>query len=125
MDRKRILVVDDNPGNLKLFTLLLASPRHELQTAATAHHALELLESFRPDLIVLDVQLPDLDGLELTRRLKADPARRDIPILVVTAYAMKGDEERVRAAGADGYVSKPVDRKAFRQTVSAFLGANS
>jgi len=121
VERKRILVVDDNAGNLKLFTLLLASPRHDVRTAMSAEEALEVLGSFQPDLMILDVQMPHLDGLELTRRLKADPLRRAIPILVVTAYAMKGDEDRVRAAGADGYISKPVDKKAFRQMVAEFL----
>lgn len=119
--RKRILVVDDNPGNLRLFTLLLASPRYEVQTAASAQLALDLLASFHPDLILLDLQLPDIDGLELARRLKADPVLRSIPIVAVTAYAMKGDEQRARAAGADGYVSKPVEKKAFRQLVADFL----
>ena len=119
--RKRILVVDDNPGNLRLFTLLLASPRYEVRTAASAQLALDMLGSFQPDLILLDLQLPDIDGLELARRLKADPVLRSIPIVAVTAYAMKGDEQRARAAGADGYVSKPVEKKAFRQMVADFL----
>lgn len=119
--RKRILVVDDNPGNLRLFTLLLASPRYEVRTAPSAERALDMLGSFHPDLILLDLQLPDIDGLELTRRLKANPALSGIPVVAVTAYAMKGDEERARAAGANGYVSKPVDKKAFRQLVADFL----
>lgn len=119
--KKRILVVDDNLGNLKLFTLLLASPRYEVQTAASAEGALDILPAFRPDLILLDVQLPDIDGLELTRRLKGDPAWRSIPLIVVTAYAMKGDEEKARAAGADDYLSKPVDKTAFRKMVARFV----
>jgi len=119
--RKRILVVDDNPGNLRLFTLLLASPRYDVRTAPSAQRALDMLASFHPDLILLDLQLPDIDGLELTRRLKANPVLSGIPVVAVTAYAMKGDEERARAAGADGYVSKPVEKKAFRQMVADFL----
>jgi two-component system, cell cycle response regulator DivK len=121
VQQSRILVVDDNPGNLKLFTLLLLSPRYEVQTAMSAQLALDVLTGFHPDLILLDLQLPDMDGLELTRRLKADPVRRSIPIVVVTAYAMKGDEERARAAGADHYISKPVDKNVFRQVVAQLL----
>jgi CheY-like chemotaxis protein len=119
--RKRILVVDDNPGNLRLFTLLLASPRYDVRTAASAQLALDILGTFHPDLILLDLQLPDIDGLELTRRLKANPELCGIPVVAVTAYAMKGDEQRARAAGADGYVTKPVDKKEFRQMVADFL----
>jgi two-component system cell cycle response regulator DivK len=121
VERRRILVVDDNPGNLKLFTLLLSSPRYDVQTASSAYRALDALGTMRPDLILLDLQLPDMDGLELTRKLKADPALREIPIVVVTAYAMKGDEERARAAGADHYISKPVDKNVFRRVVAELV----
>jgi two-component system, cell cycle response regulator DivK len=121
VERRRILVVDDNPGNLKLFTLLLASPRYDVQTASSAYRALDALGTMRPDLILLDLQLPDMDGLELTRKLKADPALCQIPIVVVTAYAMKGDEERARAAGADHYISKPVDKNVFRRVVAELV----
>jgi CheY-like chemotaxis protein len=117
----RILVVDDNPANLKLITFLLSSSKYDVRTATDARLTLEVLESFEPDLILMDLQLPDIDGLELTRRLKADPRTSGIAIIAVTAYAMKGDEEKARAAGVDGYVCKPIQKDAFRRTVAEQL----
>jgi len=117
----RILAVDDNPMNLKLVTYLLASGAYELRTALNAEQALELVQSFNPHLILLDLQLPDIDGLEITRRLKADPKTRAIIIVAVTAYAMKGDEEKARAAGVDGYIAKPLEREHFREAVASYL----
>lgn len=116
-----ILVVDDNPSNLKLFTFLLTLPGYEVTTAADAQQALEVLGRLVPDLIIMDLQLPDVDGLTLTRRLKADPRMKNIPIVAVTASAMKGDEEKARAAGVDGYMSKPVEKRAFRAMVASYL----
>jgi two-component system cell cycle response regulator DivK len=104
-----ILIVDDNPANLKLARVLLLGEGYAVRTAVDAEDALRLLQSFRPRLILMDIQLPGMDGLELTRRLKADAGTRDIVILALTAYAMKGDEEKARAAGCDGYVVKPID----------------
>lgn len=121
MTAKKILIVDDNPSNLKLFTFLLASSGYALRTAVDAREALAALAEFHPDLVLLDLQLPDMDGLELARRLKADPSTKDIPIIAVTAYAMKGDEERARASGVDGYISKPIDKNSFRAAVAAKL----
>jgi CheY-like chemotaxis protein len=121
MAKKQILIVDDNETNLKLFTYLLALPDYELRTAITAKLARDTLTSFHPDLILLDVQLPDMDGLTLARLLKADPDTRDIQIVAVTAYAMKGDEERARAAGVDGYLTKPIDKDRFRRVVAEYL----
>jgi two-component system, cell cycle response regulator DivK len=117
----RILVVDDNATNLKLMTLLLARSTYDVRTAANAYEAQALVQSFKPRLILLDLQLPDIDGLELTRRWKSDPVTRDTTIVAVTAYAMTGDEERARAAGADGYITKPLDRDRFRQAVAGYL----
>jgi two-component system cell cycle response regulator DivK len=117
----RILVVDDNAANLKLMTLLLARGTYDVRTAANAYEALALVQSFKPRLILLDLQLPDIDGLELTRRWKSDPVTRETTIVAVTAYAMTGDEERARAAGADGYITKPLDRDRFRQAVAGYL----
>jgi two-component system, cell cycle response regulator DivK len=122
MTTKRILVVDDNAANLKLFTYLLGSPAHEVRTATDAREALEVLAAFRPDLILMDIQLPDIDGLELTRQLRKSPLTRDTTIVAVTAYAMKGDEERAHAAGVDGYISKPIEKEAFRRKVAEYLG---
>lgn len=104
-----VLVVDDNAQNLKLVRVLLRTEGYDVRTAVDAEEALGELEAFTPRLILMDLQLPGMDGLELTRKLKADPARRDIAIIAVTAYAMKGDEEKARAAGCDGYVAKPID----------------
>jgi len=116
-----ILVVDDNPSNLKLFTYLLALPGYAVTTAASAEQALDVLSHLVPDLIIMDLQLPDVDGLTLTRQLKADPKMKGVPIVAVTASAMKGDEEKARAAGVDGYMSKPVEKRAFRAMVASYL----
>jgi len=104
-----VLVVDDNSQNLKLVRVLLRTEGYDVRTAVDAEAALGELEAFMPRLILMDLQLPGMDGLELTRRLKADPARCNISIIAVTAYAMKGDEEKARAAGCDAYVAKPID----------------
>ncbi len=116
-----ILVVDDNPQNLKLARVILATEGYHVQTAIDAEDALNILESFRPHLILMDLQLPRMDGLELTRRLKADPRYRDIIILAVTAYAMKGDDEKAFAAGCDGYMTKPLDTDALARMVAEHL----
>jgi two-component system, cell cycle response regulator DivK len=109
MPGEPILIVDDNPANLKLARLLLGTVGHDTRTAIDAEQAIKMLETFHPRLILMDIQLPGMDGLELTRRLKADPRTRSILIIALTAYAMRGDEERARAAGCDGYVAKPID----------------
>jgi CheY-like chemotaxis protein len=121
MTQQSILVVDDNPSNLKLFTYLLTLPGYAVTTAASAEQALEVLAHLLPDLIIMDLQLPDVDGLTLTRQLKADPKMKGVPIVAVTASAMKGDEEKARAAGVDGYMSKPVEKRAFRAMVASYL----
>ena len=125
MSRRSILVVDDNPSNLKLFTYLLALPGYDVRTAADAAQALDELGRFVPDLIIMDLQLPDVDGLTLTRQLKANPRIQAVPIVAVTASAMKGDEEKARAAGVDGYMSKPVEKRAFRAMVAEYLGGKN
>ena len=119
--QQSILVVDDNPSNLKLFTYLLALPGYTVTTAGSAEQALDVLGHLLPDLIIMDLQLPDVDGLTLTRQLKADPRMRSVPIVAVTASAMKGDEEKALAAGVDGYMSKPVEKRAFRAMVASYL----
>jgi CheY-like chemotaxis protein len=121
MSAARILVVDDNPQNMKLAQVLLAGEGYDVRTAIDAEHALEILETFSPALILMDLQLPGMDGLELTRRLKSDPRRRDIVIIALTAYAMKGDDARAFAAGCDGYISKPIDIEAFAKLVAEHL----
>jgi two-component system, cell cycle response regulator DivK len=104
-----ILVIDDNPANLKLARVLLTAEGYNTRTAADAEQALKLLETFLPALILMDIQLPGMDGLELTKHLKATAATKHIVIIALTAYAMKGDEERARAAGCDDYIAKPFD----------------
>jgi two-component system, cell cycle response regulator DivK len=106
---ERILIVDDKPENLKLASLLLRISGFEIATAANAGETLSKLQTFRPRLVLMDIQLPDMNGLELTRRIKSDPAHAGILIIAVTAYAMKGDEEKALAAGCDGYQTKPID----------------
>lgn len=121
MAGEQILIVDDNPQNLKLARVLLTGEGYAVRTAADAEQALELLDSFKPTIILMDLQLPGMDGLELTRRLKADRARRDIFIVALTAYAMKGDEEKARAAGCDGYITKPIDAEALLQIIAGTM----
>ena len=116
-----VLIIDDNPQNLKLAKVILAAKGYEVKTAIDAEDALRILESFAPRLILMDLQLPHMDGFELTRRLKADPARREIVIIALTAYAMKGDDEKAFAAGCDGYMSKPIDIDALPRAVAEHL----
>lgn len=116
-----ILIVDDNAANLKLARVLLSSDGYEVRTASSAEEAMAVLQRFKPKLILMDLQLPGIDGLELTRRLKADPARRKIIVLALTAYAMKGDDEKALAAGCDGYITKPIDPDDFSAIVNRHL----
>jgi CheY-like chemotaxis protein len=118
-----ILVVDDNPANLKLLSYVLVNQGYELRTAADADEALAVLQGFRPRLILLDLQLPGMDGWELARRLKADPAQRGALIVAVTASAMKGDEEKAIEAGCDGYVTKPIDTRTLPKLVASYLAS--
>lgn len=120
-----ILIIDDNAMNLKLTRVLLSSLGYDVHTATNAEEALATLATVRPRLILMDLQLPGIDGLELTRRLKADPATRDICIVALTAYAMKGDEQRARAAGCDGYITKPIDTRILPGVVAAYLQHNA
>jgi two-component system, cell cycle response regulator DivK len=116
-----ILIVDDNATNLKLARVLLTGEGYEVRTAVDAEEALLLLQTFRPRLILMDLQMPGMDGFDLTRRLKADPSLRGILVLALTAYAMKGDEEKAMAAGCDGYVSKPIDTRALPALIARHL----
>jgi CheY-like chemotaxis protein len=118
---ERILIVDDNVTNLKLVTYLMKANGYEVDTATDADLALAAIRAQVPRLILMDVQLPGIDGLELTRRLKADPATSGIVIVAVTAYAMKGDQEKAIAAGCDAYVSKPIDTRSLPQTIARLL----
>lgn len=115
---ERVLIVDDNPTNLKLVAYLVKASGYEVDTAGDAEAALAAIRANRPRVILMDLQLPGVDGLELTRQLKSDPATKDISIIAVTAYAMKGDREKALAAGCDDYVTKPIDTRALPQLIA-------
>jgi two-component system cell cycle response regulator DivK len=119
----RVLVVEDNAANMTFAVFLLKSAGHEVLTAPDAEAGLALARAEHPDLILMDIQLPGMDGLEATMLLKRDGATRTIPVIALTALAMKGDEERIRAAGCDGYIAKPMGYKEFLAAISAQLTA--
>jgi len=121
MAGERILIVDDNATNLKLVAYLMKANGYTVDTALDAESAIVAIRANHPDVILMDIQLPGIDGLELTRRLKADPATRDIVIVAVTAYAMKGDQAKARAAGCDDYITKPIDTRALPETIARHL----
>jgi len=121
MSGEKILIVDDNPTNLKLVAYLMTANGYEVTTALDADAALTAIERNPPRLILMDLQLPGTDGLELTRRLKADPMTREIIVVAVTAYAMKGDQDRAMAAGCDDYVTKPIDTRGLPATIAKHL----
>src|SRR5690349_8472895 len=116
-----ILVVEDNATNLRLSTFLLESAGHTVVAAASAELGLAIALECGPDLILMDIQLPGMDGLQATALLKGNVATRGIPVIALTALAMKGDEERIRAAGCDGYIAKPLSYKDFLKTIAAQL----
>lgn len=118
----RVLVVEDNPVNLELVVALLEQERCEVLIAETADVALGLARTERPELILMDVQLPGMTGYEATRRLKADPATAHIPVVALTAQAMRGDEARATEAGCAGYLSKPLDRLKFHEMLDRLFG---
>ncbi|HGJ63923.1 TPA: response regulator [bacterium] len=107
----KILVVEDNDKNRKLVRIILQSKGYELMEATTAEEAINQLKENIPDLILLDIQLPQMDGLELTKKIRDQKETKDIPIIALTAYAMKGDKERILEAGCDDYISKPIDTR--------------
>ena len=117
----RVLVVEDTPANMKLVTVLLAKQGYEVIQARTAEDAIMIARSDPPDLVLMDMHLPGMDGLEATSILKSDETTRAIPVIAVTAMAMRGDEERIRAAGCDGYVAKPIDYRKFLKEVASVL----
>jgi two-component system cell cycle response regulator DivK len=120
---QKILVVEDNELNLKLFCDLLRAHGYTAEPVRDGREAVERARAFGPDLVVMDIQMPYISGLELIEQLKADGELRRIPIMAVTAYAAKGDEERIRDAGAEGYVSKPISVVRFVEAVRALLAA--
>ena len=118
-----VLVVEDNAANMTLAVFLLQSAGHTVLSATDAEAGLTLARDSRPDLILMDIQLPGMDGLEATRMLKLDHTTRAIPVIALTALAMKGDEERIRAAGCDGYIAKPLAYRDFLASVAGQLAS--
>jgi two-component system cell cycle response regulator DivK len=116
-----VLVVEDNAANMKLAKFLLESVGHTVVSATDAESGLTLARDRQPNLILMDIQLPGMDGLEATALLKRDDATRAIPVIALTALAMKGDEDRIRAAGCDGYIAKPLAYRQFLATISTHL----
>ncbi len=116
-----ILVVDDNDMNLRLLRWLLEKNGYEVHTAGDARTARASIRAVHPRLVLMDIQLPDVNGLQLTREFKADPELRDIPIVAVTSYAMKGDQQKTIDAGCDGYITKPIDTKLFPLEIAQYL----
>lgn len=125
MREKIILIVDDNPLNLKLITVILELEHYKICTASNAEEALNVLKTIKPDLILMDLQMPGMDGLQLTQQLKSQPQYKDILIIALTAYAMVGDKEKALAAGCDGYISKPIDTRHFAETVADYLAGKT
>ena len=119
---KVVLIVEDNELNMKLFHDLLDAHGYETLQTRNGMDALKLAKAHRPDLILMDIQLPEVSGLEVTKWLKDDDDLRGIPVVAVTAFAMKGDEERIRQGGCEAYLSKPISVKSFVDTVRRFIG---
>ena len=118
---EKILLVEDNPVNRRLAGFLLRSQGYQVLEATTGLEAFEIVEKERPDLIVMDIQLPGMDGLAVTRKLKEQSGTADIPVVAVTSYAMAGDRDKALAAGCSGYVTKPIDKTIFLAEISRHL----
>lgn len=118
---KRVLVVEDNLVNRELVVDLLEAAGYDVEQAEDGTQVLDFVKARRPDLILMDMQLPHVDGVTVTQALKADPATRDIPVIAVSAYAMNGDRERMLQAGCNGYIPKPVDTRRFLPTIATLL----
>ena len=121
MAGKKILLIEDNEVNRRLAGFLLRSQDYQVREAPSAKDAFEILKTEQVDLIVMDIQLPGMDGLEATAKLKAEPATANIPVIAVTSYAMAGDRDKALAAGCSGYVTKPIDKTIFLAEISRHL----
>jgi two-component system cell cycle response regulator DivK len=119
---KTVMIVEDNELNMKLFNDLLEAFGYRTVKTRDGKSVLELARQHRPDLIVMDIQLPDISGLDVTRQLKADKDLKAIPVVAVTAFAMRGDEQRIRAGGCEAYLSKPISVQSFLDTIRKFAG---
>ncbi|NLB34540.1 MAG: response regulator [Elusimicrobia bacterium] len=118
---KKILIIEDNPLNRELMLTILKSRGYELKSLEDAKGAVEIIKEFKPDLLLLDIMLPGIDGLTLTSEIRNDPDIKDLKIIAVTAYAMRGDKERIIEAGCDGYISKPLDTRKLPGQVEEYL----
>ncbi len=121
MGDKSILVIEDNELNMKLVRGLIKIGKYRMLEAIDAESGIQLIREQQPDLVLMDLQLPGMDGLSATKIIKKDPALKDIPIVALTSYAMQGDEERALAAGCTGYIAKPIDTRKFLETISQFF----
>ena len=121
MDEKKILLVEDNPVNRRLAIFLLRSQGYQVREATNAPEAFEILKTEQFDLIVMDIQLPGMDGLVATTKLRTEPATANIPVIAVTSYAMAGDRDKALAAGCSGYVTKPIDKTIFLAEIGRHL----
>jgi two-component system cell cycle response regulator DivK len=119
--RKKVLIVEDNELNMKLFHDLIEASGHDTLETRDGIEALKLAREHHPDLILMDIQLPEVSGLEVTRWLKEDDDLRAIPVVAVTAFAMKGDEEKIRSGGCEAYIAKPISVSNFLETIGRFL----
>lgn len=119
---KRVMIVEDNELNMKLFKDLIEASGYETIRTRNGLEALDLARAHNPDLILMDIQLPEVSGLEVTKWLKEDDKLHRIPVIAVTAFAMKGDEERIRQGGCEAYISKPISVASFVQTIKSYLG---
>ena len=122
MDQKKILIVEDNELNMKLFHDLLEVHGYSTLQTKDGREALDLAREHRPDLILMDIQLPEVSGLAVTKWIKADDDLKDIPVIAVTAFAMKGDEEKIRSGGCEAYIAKPISVNSFLETIQTVLG---
>lgn len=118
---RKILIVEDNELNMKLFNDLLVAHGYETVKTKDGREVLEIMHAETPDLVLMDIQLPEISGLEVTRMIKADDALKDTPVIAVTAFAMKGDEEKIREGGCEGYISKPISVLGFLETINGFF----
>lgn len=119
---KTVLIVEDNALNMRLFNDLLGAFGYQTLKSDNGRDALALARKHKPDLVIMDIQLPEISGIEVTKMLKAEPELRAIPVIAVTAFAMRGDEQKIRAGGCDAYLSKPISVTTFLDTVRRFIG---
>ncbi len=119
---KTILIVEDNDLNMKLFNDLLQAHGYDTLQTSDGYEAMDITREHHPDLILMDIQLPKVSGLDIIKKIKSDDELKNIPVIAVTAFAMKGDEEKIRDGGCDGYIAKPISVPSFLETVATFLG---